>query len=274
MEDVGVFPAIRAVFRIAGFVTVAVFMGLLQSLWIYLKLPHWNFLPKYYHRFTAWILGLQIKTVGTICREKPVLYVSNHVSYLDITILGCLLDGSFVSKAEVGQWPLYGWLSSLQKTVYIDRRPEHAGAHRDDMAGRLRQGDNLILFPEGTSSDGNRTLPFKTALFSVANTRVNDRPVIVQPISLLCRSANDIPLGRNGRALYAWYGDMTLLPHLWRLACCRNVQIEVIFHEPVDVEKSKSRKKLADDCWKSVAYGLSEAISGRGNDGVASRIAA
>ena len=98
-----------------------------------------------------------------------MLFAANHVSYLDITVLGSLLDASFIAKTEVAGWPLFGWLARLQRSVFIDRRARSTAHQRDSIAARLAAGEALILFPEGTSGDGNRLLPFKSALFSVAD---------------------------------------------------------------------------------------------------------
>ena len=98
-----------------------------------------------------------------------MLFAANHISYLDITVLGSLLDASFIAKTEVAGWPLFGWLARLQRSVFIDRRARSTAHQRDSIAARLAAGEALILFPEGTSGDGNRLLPFKSALFSVAD---------------------------------------------------------------------------------------------------------
>ncbi len=145
----------------------------------------------------------------------------------------------------------------------MDRKVRNAGVHRDDIRGRLESGDTLILFPEGTSSDGNRTLPFKTALFSVASLKVDGQPVTVQPVSVTATSLDGIPLGRSMRPVYAWYGDMELAPHLWRMVRLGRLTVRVEFHEPVTVDRFGSRKALAEHCWRAVADGVDRAVSGR-----------
>ena len=115
-------------------------------------------------------------------------------------VLGAILPASFVAKAEIASWPFFGMLAKLQRTIFVDRKPNHAAAHSDDMKTRLTRGDSLILFPEGTSSDGNRTLPFKTSLFSVASLRIAnrhgvERPVTVQPVSVTCIALDGMPMG-------------------------------------------------------------------------------
>ena len=220
--------------------------------------------PRLYHRLCVGILGFRVVVTGTPSAARPCLFVSNHMSYLDITILGSLIEGSFVAKSDVARWPFFGPLSRLQDTVYVDRRRASAGRQRDSLAGRLTQGDRLILFPEGTSSDGNRTLPFKSALFAVAYlTGPDGQPTTVQPVSLACTHLDGWPLGRNLRWVYAWYGDMDLLSHIWRVAGIGSLTVAVTFHQPVTLADFSSRKALAQHCEADVAAGVAAALSGR-----------
>ena len=231
------------------------------------------FLPRLFHRVCTHIVGLKVETRGAPCRgQGPVLFVANHCSYLDITVLGSLIEGSFVAKSEVSGWPLFGFLAKLQQTVFIERRNRAtASKQADDMKSRLEAGDSLILFPEGTSSDGNRTLPFKTALFAVAGLKVDDKPILVQPVSLTATRLDGVPMGLIDRPLYAWYGDMDLAPHLWRIFGAGVVTVEVEFHPPVSLATLPNRKALADHCWREVAGGVSRALSGRGSPPTAAR---
>lgn len=220
--------------------------------------------PMLYHRVCCRILGMQVVVKGAPVGDRPVLFIANHSSYLDIPVLGSLLPASFIAKADVDGWPVFGLLARLQRTVFVDRTARHkADEQRDTIQGRLLAGDNLVLFPEGTSSDGNRTLPFKTALFAVASTRIGDRPLTVQPVSVTATHLDDIPLGHVWRQLYAWYGDMELPPHLWRMMRAGRLRILVEFHTPLSLETAGSRKVLADVCWKSVAVGVERAVTGR-----------
>jgi len=234
-----------------------------QALLVWLGSPLRHRLPRAYHAVCRRILGLDVDVVGRPLDQRPTLFVSNHSSYLDIIVLGSLIPGSFVAKTEVGRWPFFGLLAKLQQTVFVDRKARNAGVHRDDMRGRLEDGDMLILFPEGTSSDGNRTLPFKTALFSVASLKVEDRPITVQPVSIAATCLDGIPLGRSMRPVYAWYGDMELVPHLWQMVRLGRLTVRVEFHEPVTVEGFGSRKALAEHCWRVIANGVDRAVSGR-----------
>lgn len=220
--------------------------------------------PRLYHRLCCRVLGLEIMVKGEVAKDRPVLFIANHSSYLDIPVLGSVLPVSFIAKTDVDGWPVFGLLARLQRTVFVDRGARHkAGEQRDSIQGRLQAGDSLVLFPEGTSSDGNRTLPFKTALFAVASTRIGDAHLTVQPVSVTATHLDGLPLGHAWRQLYAWYADMELPPHLWRAVRAGKMRIVVEFHPPLSLDKVSSRKALAEVCWQSVAGGVERAVTGR-----------
>jgi 1-acyl-sn-glycerol-3-phosphate acyltransferase len=219
-------------------------------------------LPVFYHRNTCRILGVRTATRGTISTAHPTLFVCNHSSYLDITVLSSLIEGSFVSKAEVADWPFFGLLAKLQRTVFIERRTSQAAAHRDEVGARLDAGDNLFLFPEGTSTDGNHVLPFRSALFSVASREVHGRQIAVQPVSIAYTRLDGIPLGRALRPLYTWFGEMELGSHMWTMASLGSLTVEVEFHPPVTLAQFGSRKALAAHCYEAVAAGLAALNAG------------
>src|SRR5262249_52946744 len=137
---------------------------------------------------------------------------------------------------------------------------------RDQLAQRLDAGDNLILFPEGTSNDGNRSLPFRSALFGVAERATDGAeavPLTVQPVSLAYVRLNGMPIGRSLRPFLAWYGDMELLAHLWQVAGLGRITVAVEFHPPVTIAQFASRKALSEHCQRAVAEGVAVAIAGR-----------
>jgi len=219
-------------------------------------------LPRLYHRWSSRILGFRVAVQGDPSAKRPTLFVANHVSYVDIEILGGVIEGSFIAKAEVARWPLFGWLAKLQRTVFVDRRVRSTAAQRDALRERLDAGDDLILFPEGTAGDGNRVLPFKSALFSVADY-AGPETLTVQPVSIAYLRLDGIPMGRAYRPFFAWYGDMTLAPHLWTMLGLGTVDVAVIFHPPVALAEFGSRKALAEHCHRVIAAGMASALAGR-----------
>ena len=220
-------------------------------------------LPVFYHRCCCRILGLRVRAVGSPTARRPVLFAANHVSYTDITVLGSVIPGSFIAKTEVADWPFFGWLAKLQRSVFVDRQARNTPAQRDAIGERLAAGDALILFPEGTSGDGNRVLPFKSALFAAVHRTKGSSPVIVQPVSLAYTRLDGMPIGRFYRPLFAWYGAAELAPHMWTMAGLGTVEVVIEFHPPTFLADCGSRKALAAYCHARVSGGVAAALFGR-----------
>ncbi|OUS12836.1 1-acyl-sn-glycerol-3-phosphate acyltransferase [Rhodospirillales bacterium 47_12_T64] len=266
MSDIAVASGLgsnfRALCRLLVYLTLTLSLIPLQMLLLLLRLPGRYRLPLWYHGATCFLMGIKVVTRGKRSVQQPTLFVSNHVSYLDISVLGSLIDGHFVAKSEVGSWPLFGVLAKLSGTVFIQRRRHKSNESRENMARRLGDGRDLILFPEGTSSDGTRVLPFKSALFSVAQVAEGDSPLMVQPISITYTRLDGMPMGRLWRPFYAWYGDMELPGHLWHALAMGILTVEVEFLEPVEASTLANRKVMATHCHGLVARGVSNALSG------------
>jgi 1-acyl-sn-glycerol-3-phosphate acyltransferase len=248
--------------RLILFLTWSVLMVSLQAGCVLLKLPVRLRIPHRWHKGATTIVGIRKEIIGSISREKPTLYVSNHVSYLDIIVLGSLLDAHFVSKKEVASWPLFGTLAKVGQTIFIERNPRLAMEQREDLAAMLAEKRSIILFPEGTSSSGNRILPFKSTLFSVASLlQQQDVPVTIQPITLAYTRLDGIPLRRVMRPLIAWYGDMAMGNHLWTLMGLGKLTVTVTFHPPVSLEQFNSRKETSAWCQRQLALGLRQSYT-------------
>lgn len=254
---------LRALARAVAYVAWTLLMLPAQVVAVALGLGAARRIPIFYHRNCLRLMGIKLDVVGEMSRAHPTLFVSNHGSYIDITVLGSIIPGSFVAKSEIANWPFFGLLAKLQRSVFVDRRGPNAGQHRDDLVARLNAGDWLILFPEGTSSDGNRVLPFKTALFAVAGLEVGGKPLTVQPVSIAYTRLDDMPVGRTFRPFFAWYGETALLSHAWDLIGLGTLTVSVQFHPPVTLADFGSRKALARHCFDTVATGLATANAGR-----------
>ena len=227
-----------------------------QAMLVLLPGPGRVAFARFYWAVLAWLIGLQIRVIGAPAAGRPVVFVSNHSSWLDVPVLGGTLRACFVSKDDVIGWPVVGLIARLGRTVYVRRRRASTGRERDDMQGRLAGGDSLILFPEGTTSDGSRVMPFRSALLSVAAARPNQASApLVQPVSVVYDRLGFLPTGRSARPIFAWYGDMDIATHFWRLAQHSGLRATVLLHTPIDPARFADRKALSAAAWDSVANG-------------------
>ncbi len=222
----------------------------------------------WHYKVMARILGLRIVTQGLQSPGRPQLVVCNHISYLDIIALGSAVEGAFVAKADIAKWPIFGFMAKAGRSIFVDRRRAATGIARDQIQERLESGEALIMFPEATSGDGTRMLPFKSALFTVAERHITGRngrmePVIVQPVSMAYTRLNGLPIGLGWRSFFAWFGDMELMPHLWHIAKLGVITVEITFHKPVSRADFPHRKALASHCEKVCSDGMALLLAGR-----------
>ena len=223
-------------------------------------------LPHLWHVVACAVSGLRVTVVGQPSPDHPLLIAANHQSWADIMVLGRVMPLSFIAKAEVRDWPAFGLLARLQRTVFVERGDRRqTGAQADAIAERLGQGDVMVLFAEGTTSDGNEVLPFKTALFGAAQAALRQaetHAVRVQPVSIAYTRANGVPLGRLFRPLAAWPGDVPLGPHLLAFLREGAVDAEVTFGEPLLFEATSDRKLIARAAQERVARMLAASLRG------------
>jgi len=221
----------------------------------------------FYWHSVARLIGLRIRIVGTPAADRaarpgarPLIYVCNHSSWLDIPALGGTLHACFVAKDDVAGWPIVGTIARLGRTVFVSRSRQGIGRERDQMQERLSAGDDLILFPEGTSSDGSRVLPFHSSFFAAA---YGEGQPLIQPVSVVYDRLAGLPVGRLSRSVFAWYGDMELAPHVWKLAQWRGKRVTMRFHPPLDPADFASRKALSLAAWQVVADGAAALRQGK-----------
>jgi 1-acyl-sn-glycerol-3-phosphate acyltransferase len=209
----------------------------------------------------ARLIGLRVRVIGVPVQRsggRRVVYVSNHSSWVDVPVVGGVLEGCFVAKGDVAGWPLVGTIARLGRSVFVSRSRTSTGKERDAMRAVLRAGDNLILFPEGTSSDGSRVLPFRSAFFAVAEAGENGaEPPLIQPVSVVYDRLGGLPTGRASRPVFAWYGDMDIASHFWRLGQHIGLRATVLLHAPLDPARFEDRKALSLAVWQIVAEGAS-----------------
>lgn len=212
-------------------------------------------IPYFYHKICLRIFGIKIKTFGKVSINFPILLISNHASYLDIIILGSLFKTSFIAKKEISKWPLLGILAKLQNTIFIDRRVSSLKNQENQIIKHLNEKKNLVIFPEGTSSDGNRVLPFKSSLFNIFEKNLNSK-ILVQTITIVYKKINGIPMNRIERKNITWHSNMDLIPNIFNVLKKLSIEVEVIFNDEFLPSKEYDRKKLALHCWEKINYNL------------------
>jgi 1-acyl-sn-glycerol-3-phosphate acyltransferase len=209
-------------------------------------------------RIARRLLGLKVTLQGAAPACGGILYVSNHVSWADIFVLGSVLPVSFVAKAEVGRWPVLGWLARQHGTIFVDRtRRSKAGEQSDSIAARLDSDNAVLLFPEGTSSDGQAVLPFRSALFASAIAA----GARVQPVTLAWTRVGHHPVDEANRRTIAWIDDMELLPHIWDLLRAGGAEARVICHPTLP---AGDRRTLAEASRAQIVQGLESAFRSGG----------
>lgn len=203
-------------------------------------------LPRWWHRVACRLLGIHIRTHGVLEKRRPLMIAANHASWKDILVLGAVADVVYIAKSEVANWPLFGILAKLQKTIFVEREQKRkAGEQVNEIAARLSAGEVVVLFPEGTTSDGNRLLDVKSSLFGAASAAVASSPegvVYVQPVSIAYTGIYGMPMGRYHRPIAAWPGDIELTPHLMGVLKAEALEVDVDFGEAVEFRAETNRK--------------------------------
>ena len=218
-----------------------------------------------WQRFVCFLMGVRVTVTGAPARERPLLLLANHISWLDIPILAGLAPVSFIAKQEVATWPVVGFLAKAQRSVFVDRGRRHAtGARAAEVAGRLSKGDIMVLFAEGTSSDGNTVLPFRSALVGAAHKAIDaDGLATVQPVAIAYLRMLGLPLGRQHRPRVAWYGGADLLPHLKRVLMDGGVDVHVVFGAARTLTARDDRKAVTREAGQIVRRLVSGLNTGR-----------
>jgi 1-acyl-sn-glycerol-3-phosphate acyltransferase len=263
----GLFPPIatlRAAVILGGMVLFTLACMPVQMLLLKIAPRAARKFPAFYHRSVCRLFSLKTRIIGAPVTGEGVLVLANHTSWLDIIILSAITPLSFVAKSEISGWPVFGTLAKLQRTVFVSReRRNQTGAVADQIGARLAAGDCLVLLPAGTSWDGNSVLPFKSALLGAAEARRADgRHVTVQPVSVAYVACQGMPMGREIRPFFAWFGDMEMVSHLWEALKAGPLDVTVQFHPTATLDQM-SRKELAVRAHDQIEAGMTQALAGR-----------
>lgn len=233
---------VRVIIRVAAVLIWTLFSLLVQA--VFLSLPGRGkvWFAQVYWRGVGWFVGLRLNIEGQPAAHRPTLFVANHCSWLDIVSLGSVLPACFVAKAEIAGWPGISIVAKLGRTIFVSRNRQAVAQEQRGLEQRLQKGDSIILFPEGTTSDGNRVRPFASAFFTLA---FSDSQPWVQPVTVVYDEIEGQPVRRFDRQLVAWHGDMDLWPHLKQLLRRSSTRATIIFGTPAKPGAYANRKAIS-----------------------------
>lgn len=245
-----------AVFRIFLLALLTIPIVFIQNIiFLFYKGTKTYYFTQLWHKVACLIVGLKVEVRGKPATGRQIIYISNHLSYLDIPVVGSAVRGSFVAKEDIEGWPIIGYMGKAQQTAYISRTSSNAQKVAEDLDMMLKKGKSLILFPEGTSSTGEVVLPFKSSLFSLAQPK--DLPAIaIQPFIIELIDVDGKPLTPQSRDYYAWYGDMEFEPHIWTFLQTSGATVRLTFLDVIVPTAEQNRKELCKITYEQISSGL------------------
>ena len=220
-------------------------------------------LPQIWHKLVLRLIGVRVHVHGKFSQAHPLLLVCNHVSWVDILVMGSVRSLCFIAKSEINSWPVINKMAKLQGTVFIDRANRRDTVNQaDTIAARLLHGDVMVLFAEGTTGDGNKILPFNSSLFGAAQYAVRQsrlEKAMVQPVAITYTRLHGLPLGRRFQSLASWPGNVALAPHLMTFLGKSAFDVDVVLGTPIEFTAMTNRKHIAIDANRQVAAMFGEA---------------
>ncbi|PTM97541.1 lysophospholipid acyltransferase family protein [Mycoplana dimorpha] len=223
--------------------------------------------PRLWHRAACRLIGLKVRVHGTLERRRPLMLAANHASWKDILVLGSIADVVYIAKSEVREWPVFGVLARLQASIFVVREEKRkTGEQVNEIGSRLADGEIVVLFPEGTTSDGNRLLQIKTSLFGAAASAAAGAPggtVYIQPVSIAYTGIHGMAMGRFHRPIAAWPGDIAMAPHLLGILKEGALDVDVDFGEMIAYGPGSNRKVVSREVEARIRGMLGDRLRGR-----------
>jgi len=198
------------------------------------------------------IFGIKVNISGRPATKKTLI-ICNHISYLDILILGSKVNAIFVAKSEISNWPIINKLTAVGKTIFVRRKSRSDVKNQmQKIEKNLRDNFNVILFPEGTSSDGLQVLPFKSSLFGIIeNPRMKN--FMIQSVSITYNKLDGVPVDLKYRPFLAWFGGMDLFSHAWKFLGLGTSEVQLNFQKPVKFSSFANRKIASESCFNQIS---------------------
>jgi 1-acyl-sn-glycerol-3-phosphate acyltransferase len=240
-----IFRVLFFIFVMAPAVLISIVM---QSLWLLLRLPGWNYWPRFFHRVGRVFLGLRITVIGKPVEDRPTLLLSNHISWTDIIAIGSVANVTFVAKQEVSSWFFVGFMARLQRTLFVDRtRRTDAGRLTREMGQRMAEGGAVLLFAEGQSDVGTHVLPFRSALVGAAQQAMIEagaKDVVIQPLTIAYTHLQGLPVSRTDRSLIAWVKGKSIGENIREILTGGDKEVTIAFGEPRVLAQGVDRKTV------------------------------
>lgn len=188
------------------------------------------------------ILGVEVRMRGVVPAQKTLLAVSNHLGLLDTLVLASQLPVNFAAKAEIARWPVIRWICRVVGVIFVKReRRMQTGVFVEQVQKRLREGVCVLVFPEGTTSNGRDLLPFKTGAFAAVADMAG---AAVLPLYLKGISVDEYPAEGAHLQHLVWNQGVPMIKHAWDLLGLRKIEMEVRIGEPI-ATAGRDRKELA-----------------------------
>lgn len=239
----------RVLFFLFAYLPFMLIFVPIQWVWSRLTfLPGWHWIPRMFYSMGAVFVGLKITVMGTPATGRATLIVSNHISWTDVVAIGAVADVTYVAKKEVAKWFFVGFMSTLQRTVYVDRtRRTDAKRTTSEMAKRLAGGEAVVLFAEGQSDVGTHVLPFRSALVGAAQQAMVEAgatEVMIQPLTVSYTRLQGLPVGRTDRNLIAWIKGKSVGQNIKEILTGGVKEVTLAFGEPRPMAADADRKKV------------------------------
>lgn len=234
---------------IFGFmVTAAIVYPFVRDPWKYKRIA--TRLETFFSRLGLSVMNIQVDIEEWDQKNNSnALFVCNHLSYLDILVLTQAFSSCFVTSTEIRDTPFLGTICKLAGCVFVNRKNKD-NIHNEiyEISEALRQGLNVMIFPEATSTNGEEVLRFRRPLYTAAVD--SGRPI--QPVCLNYTTINGEGLSTQNRDHVFWYGDMEFIPHLWKLMSCREINVTASLLAPLNVTPQSNILELAEESHQRV----------------------
>jgi 1-acyl-sn-glycerol-3-phosphate acyltransferase len=200
-------------------------------------------------------MGIKIEVCGKrkLSSQKGIFFVTNHVSYLDGIIISSVFPLIFIARGDLKNWPFFGIFSLISDTIFVNRSdPSNLRREIQKISSFLASGTNVILFPEGTTTNGNSITPFKSSFFEAPLASHS----LVVPFTISYNRINSSPIDAKNKDLIFWYGDMKFLPHLIGVLSLKNIEVQLKVLEPIEISAGQDRKELSVIARKAIEANL------------------